>query len=267
LPAFVYSYDGEFLRTDTTTVEAVENRYLLNNGSFALSGASITPIQQSPWLVALKNEKNQMMATKSPFPANVPAEACYMQEIQFVPFQNSALAYTLCNDTVFRVTETGICPACVYDKKNGAEYNEKIADINEMAKDNTNTLSTIELFTFFETSRYFYFRTIVLSKPEKCFFQRLDKRTGEFLSQPVKQDFMELSVGFSDGNVIGMENDWDGGVPFCPRYIYKDRICVQVINAVTLEKLENKGYLKDKPVALQLDADDNPMVIVYTFRN
>lgn len=41
-------------------------------------------------------------------------------------------------------------------------------------------------------------------------FQRLDKRTGEFLSQPVKQDFMELSVGFSDGNVIGMENDWDG---------------------------------------------------------
>ena len=267
LPAFVYSYDGEFLRTDTTTVEAVENRYLLNNGSFALSGASITPIQQSPWLVALKNEKNQMMATKSPFPANVPAEACYMQEIQFVPFQNSALAYTLCNDTVFRVTETGICPACVYDKKNGAEYNEKIADINEMAKDNTNTLSTIELFTFFETSRYFYFRTIVLSKPEKCFFQRLDKRTGEFLSQPVKQDFMELSVGFSDGNVIGMENDWDGGVPFCPRYIYKDRICVQVINAVTLEKLENKGYLKDKPVALQLDADDNPMVIVYTFKN
>ena len=92
LPAYVYSYDGEFLRTDTTTVEAVENRYLLNNGSFALSGASITPIQQSPWLVALKNEKNQMMATKSPFPANVPAEACYMQEIQFVPFQNSALA-------------------------------------------------------------------------------------------------------------------------------------------------------------------------------
>ena len=267
LPAYVYSYDGEFLRTDTTTVEAVENRYLLNNGSFALSGASITPIQQSPWLVALKNEKNQMMVTKSPFPANVPAEACYMQEIQFVPFQNSALAYTLCNETVFRVTETGICPACVYDKKNGAEYNEKIADINEMAKDNTNTLSTIELFTFFETSRYFYFRTIVLSKPEKCFFQRLDKRTGEFLSQPVKQDFMELSVGFSDGNVIGMENDWDGGVPFCPRYIYKDRICVQVINAVTLEKLENKGYLKDKPVALQLDADDNPMVIVYTFRN
>ena len=39
------------------------------------------------------------------------------------------------------------------------------------------------------------------------------------------------------------------------------------INAVTLEKLENKGYLKDKPVALQLDADDNPMVIVYTFKN
>lgn len=267
MPAFVYSYEGEFLRTDTTTEEAVGNRYVLNDGSSALAGAPITPIWQSPWLVALKDKDNQMMAVKAPFPASVPADACYMQDIQFVPFQNSALAYTLCNDTVFRVTETGIFPACIYDKKNGADYNEKIANINEMAKDNTNTLSTIELFTFFETSRYFYFRTIVLSKPEKCFFQRLDKNTGEFLSRPVKQDFMEMSFGFSDGNVMGMENDLDGGVPFCPSYIYKDRIRVQVINAVTLEKLKDKGYLKDKPAALQLGVDDNPMVIVYTFKN
>ena len=106
-----------------------------------------------------------------------------------------------------------------------------------------------------------------MSKPEKCFFQRLDKNTGEFLSRPVKQDFMEMSFGFSDGNVMGMENDLDGGVPFCPSYIYKDRIRVQVINAVTLEKLKDKGYLKDKPAALQLGVDDNPMVIVYTFKN
>lgn len=266
-PAFVYSYDGEFLRTDSTTVEAVGNRYVLNDGWSVLVGATITPIHQSPWLVALKDKNNRIVASKAPFPASVPADACYMKEIQFVPFQHSALAYTLCNDTVFRVTEAGIVPACVYEKKNGAGYHEKIANINEMAKDDTNTSSTIELFTLFETSRYFYFRTLVLSQPVKCFFQRLDKATGEFLSQPVREDFMDISFGFSDGNVMGMENDFDNGVPICPSYVYKDRVCVQVVNAVTLEKLEEKGYLKNRPAALQLGADDNPMVIVYTFKD
>lgn len=267
LPAMVYSYDGEFLRADTTIAEFVSNRYLLDNGCWALTGAPMNPIQQSPWLAALKDKNNQLIATKAPFPAQVPADVCYMQEIQFVPFQNSALAFTLCNDTLFRVTEDGIIPACVYDRKNGLEYYEKIANISELAKDDTNTSSTINLFTFFETPRYFYFRAILLSEPNQCFFQRLDKETGEFISQPVAQDFVDISMGFSDANVLGVENDLDGGVPFCPRYVYKDRVRVQVINAETIANLEEKGYLKNKPAALQLSPDDNPVVIIYSFRN
>lgn len=267
LPAMVYSYDGEFLRTDTTITEFVSNRYLLDNGCWALAGAALSPIQQSPWLAALKDKNNRIIATKAAFPANLPADVCYMQDIQFVPFQNSALAFTLCNDTLFRVTEEGITPACIYDRKNGAGYYEKIANINEFAKDNTNTSSTIDLFTFFETSRYFYFRASLLSDPKQWFFQRLNKETGEFVSQPIASDFIDISRGFSDANVLGLENDLDGGVPFCPRYVYKDRVRVQVINAETIANLEEKGYLKNKPAALQVDSDDNPVVIVYSFKN
>lgn len=142
LPAMVYSYDGEFLRTDTTVTEFVSNRYLLDNGCWALAGASLSPVQQSPWLAALKDKNNRIIATKTAFPANLSADVCYMKEIQFVPFQNSALAFTLCNDTLFRVTAEGITPACIYDRKNGAGYYEKIANINEFAKDDTNTSST-----------------------------------------------------------------------------------------------------------------------------
>lgn len=267
LPAMVYSYDGEFLRTDTTVTEFVSNRYLLDNGCWALAGASLSPVQQSPWLAALKDKNNRIIATKTAFPANLSADVCYMKEIQFVPFQNSALAFTLCNDTLFRITEEGIAPACIYDRKNGTGYYEKIADINEFAKDNINTSSTIDLFTFFETSRYFYFRAGLLSDPKQWFFQRLDKETGEFVSRPIAQDLIEISRGFSDANVLGPENDLDGGVPFCPRYVYKDRVCVQVINAETIANLEEKGYLKNKPAALQLSPDDNPVVIVYSFKN
>lgn len=265
MPGMVFSYEGEFLRTDTTITEAVGNRYPLGNGLSALTGTPFTPIQQSPWLVALKDRNNKLIATKAPFPAQVSADACYMKEILFVPFQNSALAYTPCNDTLFRVSASGIAPACVISRKNGADYNEKVANINELGKDDTNA-SIIDLFTFFETPRYFYFRVLLLGDPVRCFFQRLDKDTGELLSQPVAPDLADISYGFSDGNVMGLENDLDGGVPFAPCFACGDGICAQAVNAETIAKLEEKGYLKNKPSALQLGAEDNPVIMVYTFK-
>lgn len=267
LPGMVFSYAGEFLRLDTAIVESVGNRYLLKNGCCVLAGTPMTPIQQSPWLVALKSKSDQLLATKAPFPVQVPMDACYMKEIQFVPFQNSALAYTPCNDTLFRVSESGITPACIFDRSNGTDYCEKTANINELAKDNTNTSSTIDVFTFFETPRYFYFRVLLLTESNQGFFLRLDKESGELLSQPVAQEFMDISIGYSDANVIGLENDFDGGIPFAPCFIYKDRVCVQAVNAETLNKLKDKGCLKKYPAALELGADDNPLIMVYTFKN
>lgn len=267
LPAMVFSYEGRFLRTDTVISESMGNRYPLANGFCALSGTSLTPIQQSPWLAALQDKEGRIIATKVPFPSSVPAEVCYMKEVQFAPFLHSALAYTPCNDTLFRVAASGITPACVLRTENGADYHQKIANINEFGKDNTNNSSTLNLFTFFETPRYFYFRWLLLNDPDRCYIQRLDKNTGDLLSQPVSQGFVELSFGFSDANVMGLENDLDGGVPFAPRFVYKDRICVQAINAGTIAKLETKGYLKNKPAALQISEDDNPVIIVYTFKD
>lgn len=267
LPGMVFSYDGEFLRLDTAIAESVGNRYFLQNGDCVLAGTPMTPIGQSPWLVALKSKSDQLLATKTPFPAGVPMDACYMKEIQFLPFQNSALAYTPCNDTLFRVSESGITPACILDRSNGTDYCEKIANINELAKDNTNTSSTIDVFTFFETPRFFYFRVLLLTESNKGFFLRLNKESGEILSQPVAQEFMDISIGYSDANIIGLENDFDGGIPFAPCFIYKDRVCVQAVNAETLAKLKDKGYLKTPPAVLQLGEDDNPLIIVYTFKN
>lgn len=53
LPAWVYSYDGTFLRRDTLVSQAVGYRFFLDREHVVLGGAPVTPFAQSPWLVAL----------------------------------------------------------------------------------------------------------------------------------------------------------------------------------------------------------------------
>ena len=266
LPALVYAYDGTFLRADTTYKESIGQRYLLDNGTSILTGTYLTPKQNAPWLLALANNQNELIATKAVFPPSVPEDMVYMKEVQMSPFGQSAVVFTPCCDTLFRATASGIQPACIYDRKNGSEYYTLIADARDLQFNKAEKESTIQLFSFFETTRYFYFRAIKKGSPDKIYFQRLDKQNGEFLSQSVPQDFIDISRGFSDRQVIGLPNDIDNGIPFCPSYAVNDRICMQIVSAETIAKLKDKGYLKNTPKALNIDELDNPLVIIYHFR-
>lgn len=265
-PALVYAYDGTFLRADTTFKETFGHRYPLNKGMWALAGMDFVPKQVSPWLLALQNDENQLIETKAVFPTSVPEEFVCMKEVQANPFGQSLVAFTPACDTLFRATASGIQPACVYNRENGTDYYTLIADARDMQTNKAEKESTIQLLSFFETSRYFYFRAIQKGDPDKLYFQRLDKQSGEFLSQSIPQDFIEISRGFSDGQVIGIPNDLDNGIPFCPGYVVNDQTCMQVINAETIAKLKDRGYLKNPPKALEIGEMDNPVVIIYHFR-
>lgn len=264
--ALVYAYDGTFLRTDTTFKESFGHRFLLNDETWALAGTDFVPKQVSPWLLALHNGENRLFEGKAVFPTSVPEEFVCMKEVQANPFEQSLVAFTPSCDTLFRASASGIQPACVYNRGNGTDYYTLIADARDMQTNKAEKESTIQLFSFFETSRYFYFRAILKSNPDRIFFQRLEKQNGEFLSQSIPQDFIEISRGFSDGQVIGIPNDLDNGIPFCPGYTLNDRTCMQAINAETISKLKNKGYLKNAPKALDIDEMDNPVIIIYHFR-
>ena len=72
LPALVYAYDGTFLRADTTYRESIGQRYPLNNGSWILTGTYFTSKQNAPWLLALGNNQNELIATKAVFPPPSP---------------------------------------------------------------------------------------------------------------------------------------------------------------------------------------------------
>ena len=41
---------------------------------------------------------------------------------------------------------------------------------------------------------------------------------------------------------------------------------MQIVNAETIGKLREKGYLKNAPEALNIGELDNPLVIIYHFR-
>ena len=265
-PALIFSYQGDYLRKDTTASKGIGQRHSLKNGVWALAGTHFTPKQNSPWLLALQDNHNQLIETKSVFPASIPDNVAYMKEIQLTPFEKSAIAFTPCCDTLFRATPSGIEPAYIYDRKNGEEYYNLIADIRDLQLNKAENSSTIELFSFFETSNYIYFRAIKKSNPDKIYFQRLDKKSGVFLSQSIPQDFIDVSRGFSDGCVVGLKNDIDNGAPICPNFVYKDKACMQIINATTLQKLRDKGYLKNSPKVLNVDELDNPIVILYHFK-
>lgn len=265
-PALVYAYDGTYLRTDTTFKESIGHRYPLDNGMWVLTGMNFVPKQASPWLLALQDKEGQLYETQSVFPASVPEDFVCMREVHANPFEQSVVAFTPSCDTLFRATTSGIRPICVYNRENGTEYYTLIADARDMQTNKAEKESTLQLFSFFETSRFFYFRAIMKGNPDKLYFQRLDKQSGEFLSQSIPQDFIEVSKGFSDGQVIGIPNDLDNGIPFCPSYVANDKTSMQVINAETIAKLKDKGYLKNAPTALNIDELDNPVVIIYHFR-
>lgn len=236
LPAWVYSYDGTFLRRDTLVSQAVGYRFFLDREHVVLGGAPVTPFAQSPWLVALANEKQEISAWKDPFSPSLGQEVRYMQEIQFMPYSASVVAYTPCNDTLFRVTSGGASLA-----------------------------GALDLYGFLETDRCFFFR-IMRGEDGRFYILRLDKESRKLSSTPVNETFQEMSYGLGDGNIAGLDNDVDGGIPFWPCYVYGDQVRVQVVNTTLLEELREQGYLQHAPEALQTGPDQNPVVIIYTFR-
>lgn len=95
---------------------------------------------------------------------------------------------------------------------------------------------------------------------------RFDKKTGELKSQRIPDDYLECSAAIPGGNVIGMDNDIDGGIPFWPEYVMADGGRAQVVNADILLALREKGYLKQAPDVLNIGDEANPVVILYTFK-
>lgn len=97
--ALVYSYDGTFLRNDTT-VKHTGGMYVFADGKRALKGLVMKPFEQAPWAGALQQADGLLLKSKSLFPQGLSQDVCFMKEICFSPSTEGVLLFTACNDTV-----------------------------------------------------------------------------------------------------------------------------------------------------------------------
>lgn len=261
-PALVYSFDGTFLRSDSS-LQAAGGLYDFPNGNQALQGLVMSPIDQAPWAGALKNTDGSLKATKSLYPETIQREKRFMKEISFSPSPTGVLLFTACNDTVFRITPTTIEPACVLKRENTPEYYAGIADITRLGDNTVETDEAIGVYDLFESPHYVYIR---LYKGDGVYIQQYNKETGELKSHRIPDDYLQCSDAIPGSNVIGLENDLDGGLPFWPEYACYDGTRAQIASSYHISTLREKGYLKEAPADLNIGEDDNPVIILYTFK-
>lgn len=255
----VYGFDGQYLLSDTT-LQGSTSAVLLDERHIAMKGLRMYP---NAWLAALKEKGGEITAKVDPYEASLTEDVSYMENPMLVPAGKSALAFATCNDTVFRLSPEGIEPAYCLARQNRTAFYTDVADIRQR-KNNPIQDSDLDLYDFFETPRYLYLRVM---QAGEIYIQRYSKADGTCLSCRVPEAYLSSSRSIPGNNAIGLTNDVDQGVPFWPEFAVNGRTSAQVVTYDLISGLQEEGYLKDMPDALKaLGADDNPLIIIYTYK-
>lgn len=260
-PPLVYSFTGEFLRSET--IRATD-MHVLADGSRILKGLTMAPLAYAPWMVAVQNVEGEVIDSVVPYASEWRNQNCFMKDILFSPVNaKTLLAFTECNDTIFRVSGDGCRSAWVLDRGNSAGYHQRIADI-EQFRNNPVHEQDIEVIDFFETAGFVYLRYY----KDGYYLQRVSKEDGSVLSQRVPDEYLKATIRIPCQDVIGIPNDIDGGVPFWPEFYVNDRQRAQMVTYLNIQKLYDEKAVGVLPEELRRIGEyDNPIVILYTFRD
>jgi len=176
--------------------------------------------------------------------------------------EKSLLFFSASNDTVFRLTNKGISPAFILDRRNCVEslHNALAAYSFEKPYDNTRDLVVHD---FFETFNSFYVRAFILGSDEMHIYQ-LDKQTGETTAQISPVSRHELFGYDWKMQGIGIERV-KGGLPlWVSKAQLNKRILIQYIQPAEILYLKEKGFIsKIPPEVGSITDDSNPIVVIY----
>lgn len=259
-----YSFDGEFLRTDKKLTQFSDMSFFADS-LCALKGRSMLSGDVAPWAGAIKKIKNErILSAKSMYTGKVDLKYCFMSNIEFMPSEKGVLLFEESNDTLFRITPSGILPVYRLNRKNNPTYYKNVSDIRLFMKPETFEPSTIRILDFFETKNNLYIRFF---DEKNTYVAQFDCQTGEIKVQAVPEDFLKSSICILSEECAGIENDIDGGVPIWPVYASPSQgVYAQVATFRTIERLKNRGYLVNAHSALNIGRDDNPVIIMYWFK-
>ena len=257
-----YTLEGEYLQKYEYKQQAIFQR-LLTVDRLGAVAFPYMPFKNGSFGLGIFTLQGDTIAIKNNFYASgvAPEKAGFTirSAASYTPIDNSILFKMGANDTVFRITDKTIEPACVLQLNNSDKEVRMSIDATDFGSmQDSGSSSDIIISEMMETPSYYYFR---LRYDEGHFVMALHKETGKAMVEKCIQP-ADLTT-LSDANLLSGMLGTRSYQNF-PIWGRMEGDCLaQVITPyeLSLYKETNKITI---PEALQgVGEDDNPIVILY----
>ena len=262
----VYTLDGEPVQHFTHDYQIIF-QYKLGQGHLAAVSMPYVPFQNGSFGIGLFTEKGDTVTMKndfsSPLVSNDKSGLTVRIAAGYSGRQQSVLFKTGSNDTVFRLSDDKISPACVLSLRNSDEEM-----INSLDVTNFNNLKNFgngkDYFVsdLFETPRRYYFR---LRNNDGHYVASVDKKTGEALVEKCEQpaSLKELAATTLQHGLLGTRSYQ--GFPVWGNMTGND--LVQVITSAELDYYKNIHSILIPEQLKNLGEESNPVFIFYKLKD
>ena len=241
--------------------------YLFSANQIASVAFPYIPFRSGSYGLGIFTEQGDTIAVKNDFtsPLVPPEKAGFTIGIAatYSGKQQSLLFKTGCNDTVFRISDHKIMPACVLNLQNSDQEIIRCLDATDFSSLHQKFGGNKDIFVsdLFETPRSYYFRC---RYDGGHYVVSVDKETGKILAEQCEQpeDIFKLS----DANLLfGMLGTRSyRSFPVWGR-MEKDGL-VQVVIPYELSLYEKGSTLTVPDELKKINVDSNPIFIVYKLR-
>lgn len=262
----VYTLDGEFIQNFYHDYQILYQR-LVDEDRLASVAFPYIPFQSGSYGLGIFTEKGDTITIKNDFSSSlVPVgKAGFTASLAatYSEQQKSVLFKTGSNDTVFRISQDKIHPACVLNLENSDNEVIRSLDATDFSSLRTNLGDDRDIVVtdLFETPRSYYFRC---RYDGGNYAVSVHKKSGKVLAERCEQpgDLRRMS----DANLLfGMLGTRSyNGFPIWGRTNGED--LVQLVTSSELGLYEGRSGVSIPDELKEINEDSNPVFIVYKLR-
>ena len=257
-----YTLEGEYLQKYEYKQQAIFRR-LLTADRLGAVAFPYQPFMSGSFGLGIFTLQGDTIAMKNNFHASevAPEKAGFTirSAASYTPADNSILFKMGANDTIFRITDKTIDPACVLQLNNSDKEVRMSIDASDFGSmQDFGSSSDLIISEIMETPSCYYFR---LRYNEGHFVAALHKKTGKAMIEKCIQP-ADLAT-LSDANLLcGMLGTRSyGNFPVWGRM--ENDCLAQIITPYELSLYKETGKITIPDALQEVDEDDNPIVILY----
>lgn len=262
----VYTLDGEFIQNLYHDYQILYQR-LVGEDRLASVAFPYIPFQSGSYGLGIFTEKGDTITIKNDFssPLVPMGKAGFTASLAatYSEQQKSVLFKTGSNDTIFRISQDKIYPACVLNLQNSDNEVIRSLDATDFSSLRTNLGDDRDIVVtdLFETSHSYYFRC---RYNEGNYVASVHKNSGKILAERCEQpgDIRKMS----DANLLfGMLGTRSyNGFPIWGRMNGEE--LVQLVTSSELGLYEGRSGVSIPDELKEINEDSNPVFIVYKLR-